>query len=165
VTTWGAPGSADDKPGSTWKRRRQAWERRRQVWERRTWEHRRQAWEHLEAPATTLGAPATTLGAPTTTLGAPGSAGDKPGCTSNHCRAVLEKQHLLCERCWSAWKSQLLLIVQRFLKLMYSVCILIYVSISVVNRPVRRPGTVGPSEFFPGRTGRRKSVRPVRAYK
>jgi hypothetical protein len=32
---------------------------------------------------------------------------------------------------------------------------------SVVNRPVRRPGTVVPSEFLPGRTGRRKSVRPV----
>jgi hypothetical protein len=39
------------------------------------------------------------------------------------------------------------------------------VTLSVVNRPVRRPGTVGPSEFLPGRTGRRKSVRPVRAYK
>jgi len=36
---------------------------------------------------------------------------------------------------------------------------------SVVNRPVRRPGTVVPSEFLPGRTGRRKSVCPVRAYK
>jgi len=57
----------------------------------------------------------------------PGSSGDMSGCTSNHSRAVWEK-HLLWERCWYAWKSQLLLIVHRFLKLMKSVCILIYVS-------------------------------------
>jgi len=50
-----------------------------------------------------------------------------PGGTVNHCRAVWEKQ--LWECCWCAWKSYLLLIIQRFLKLMYSVCILIYVSI------------------------------------
>jgi len=45
-------------------------------------------WEHL-------GAPATSLGALTTRLGAPGSAGDKSGSTSNHSRAVREKQHPL----------------------------------------------------------------------
>ena len=28
-----------------------------------------------------------------------GSAGNKPGSTWNHCKAVLEKQHLLWERC------------------------------------------------------------------
>ena len=50
------------------------------------------------------------------------------GSTSNHSRAVWEKQHLLWERCWCAWNSLLLKIVQRFLKLMYSGCIVIYVS-------------------------------------
>jgi hypothetical protein len=58
----------------------------------------------------------------------PGSTGDKPGNTSNHRKAVREI-HSLSERCWCARKSELLLIVQRFLKLMHSVCILIHVSI------------------------------------
>jgi len=57
-----------------------------------------------------------------------GSASDMPGSTSNHCKPVWEKWHLW-ERCRCAWKSQLQLIIQRFLKLMYSVCILIYVSL------------------------------------
>ena len=86
-------------------------------------------WERQEALATSLGAPATSLGAPmtflgalttslgaptkslgalTTSLGAPGSSSDK---------AVWEKQYHLWARCWCAWKSQLLLIVQRFLQL------------------------------------------------
>jgi len=38
-------------------------------------------------------------------LGAPGSAGEKSGCTSNHSRAVWEKQHPLWECYWCAWKS------------------------------------------------------------
>ena len=42
----------------------------------------------------------------------PGSASKKPGNTSNHYRAVWEKQHLLREHCWCSWKSKLLLIVQ-----------------------------------------------------
>jgi len=56
--------------------------------------------------------PSEELGAPMTSLGAPGSAGNKPvstgdmsGSTSNHSRTVLEKQHLLWERCWCAWKT------------------------------------------------------------
>jgi len=44
------------------------------------------------------------LGAPMGILGAPGSTGNWPGSTSNHCRAVWEKQHLLWEHCWCAWK-------------------------------------------------------------
>jgi len=36
---------------------------------------------------------------------------------------------------------------------------------SVVNCPVRRSGTVVPSELLPGRTGRRESVSPVQVYK
>jgi len=99
--------------------------------------------EHLGAPTTSLGVPTTSLGVPTTSLGAPmtslgvpmtsleaptsmgapGSAGDKPGSTLNHCGAVWEKL-LLWECCWCALKSWLLLIVQQFSKLMYSVCIL-----------------------------------------
>jgi hypothetical protein len=34
----------------------------------------------------------------------------------------------------------------------------------VINRPIRRPGKVVPSEFFPRWTGRRKSVCQVQAY-
>ena len=60
----------------------------------------------------------------------PASTGAKSGSASNHSRAVWEK-YLVWQRCWCAWKSELLLIVQQFLKLMYSVCILIYVSISL----------------------------------
>jgi len=82
----------------------------------------------MEAPATSLGAPMTSLGAPRSTGNKPGSASNKPGSTSNHCKAVWQKQHLWehsrCDR-----KSSLLLIDQQFLKLMYSVYILIYVSI------------------------------------
>jgi len=53
------------------------------------------AWEHLGAAGISLGAPKTSLEAPTTSLGAPmtslgtsRSASDKPGSTSNHCKAV-----------------------------------------------------------------------------
>jgi len=53
-----------------------------------------------------------------TSLGAPGSTGDKSGSFSNHSRAVWEQQRLLWERGWFAWKSQLLIIVQQFVKLM-----------------------------------------------
>jgi len=55
-------------------------------------------WEHLRAPGTSLEAL-------TTSLGAPGSAGNKSWSTSNQSRAVWEKQHLLSECCWCAWKS------------------------------------------------------------
>jgi len=52
-------------------------------------------------------------------------AGTKSGSTSNDSRAVWEEQHVLWECCLCTWKSYLLLIVQWFSKLMYSVCILI----------------------------------------
>jgi hypothetical protein len=45
-------------------------------------------------PATRLGMPTTSLGAPGSVDNKPGSASDKPVSTSNHCRAVWEKQHL-----------------------------------------------------------------------
>jgi hypothetical protein len=35
----------------------------------------------------------------------PGSTGDMSGSTSNHSRAVWEKQHLLWEYCWCSWNS------------------------------------------------------------
>jgi len=35
----------------------------------------------------------------------PGSTGDMSGSTTNHSRAVWEKQHLLLEHCWCTWKS------------------------------------------------------------
>jgi len=54
-----------------------------------------------------------------------GNANNNLRSTSNHSRAVWEKLHLLCEHCWCAWKSKLLLIVESYLKLMYSVAILI----------------------------------------
>ena len=79
-------------------------------------------WQHLGSPTTRLGVPMISVGVPTSSLEAPGS-------TSNYYRAVWENEHLHWERCWFAWKWLLLLIVQRFLQLMYSVCILIYVSI------------------------------------
>jgi hypothetical protein len=50
------------------------------------------------------------------------------GSASNHSRAAWEKHHLLWERCRCAWYSWLRLIVQRYLKLMYSGYIFIYVS-------------------------------------
>jgi len=59
----------------------------------------------LGALTRSLGALMTSLGAPTTSLGAPGSTSNKPGSTSNHSKAVLEKRHLLWERCWWDWKS------------------------------------------------------------
>jgi len=68
------------------------------------------------------------LGAPRSTENQPGSASDNPGSTSNYKRAVWEKQHLVWDHSWGAWKSLLLLVIQWFLKLMYSVCILIYES-------------------------------------
>jgi len=86
-------------------------------------------WEHLGGPAISLRALTTSLGAPGCAGVRSGCAGEKSGSISNHSRAVWEKQHLLWERCWSAWKSWLLHIDQRLLKLMYSVCILIYLSI------------------------------------
>jgi hypothetical protein len=63
-----------------------------------------------------------------------GSTSDMSGSTSNHSRAVWEKHHLR-EHCWCVWTSYLLLIVQRFLKLMYSVCIPIYVSMYLYCYP------------------------------
>jgi len=107
-----------------------------------TWVRRRELWVHLRAPASTSdksgsaddksGCADDKSGRADDKSGSAdhksGSADDKPGSTSNHCRAVWEK-HLLWECCWCAWKSLLLLIIQQFLKLMYSVCILIYVFI------------------------------------
>jgi hypothetical protein len=75
--------------------------------------------EHLGVPAISLGATTTSLGAPGSTGVKSGYAGDKSWCASdrsgcacdnsgstlNHCRAVWEKQHLLRECCWCAWKS------------------------------------------------------------
>jgi len=74
---------------------------------------------HSCPPKELLGAQATSLGAPTTSVGEPGSSGDNAGSAgdksgsasdnsgraSNHCRAVREKQHLLWQHCWCAWKS------------------------------------------------------------
>ena len=56
------------------------------------------------------------------------------GSTSNQGRAVWEK-HLLWKRGRCAWKSYLLLIVQQFLKLIYAVCIPIYVSMYLYSYP------------------------------
>ena len=55
-------------------------------------------WEHLGAPATSLGAAGSASGNPLSVY-------HKPGSTSNHCRAVWEKRHLLWECCWCTWKS------------------------------------------------------------
>jgi len=96
-------------------------------------------WEHL-------GAQTTSLGAPTASLRAPESSGNKPECTDHkpetaahkpgsilsYCRAVWEKH--LQERCWCTWECLLLVIVQ-WLKLMYSVSILIYVSMYQYRYP------------------------------
>jgi len=65
----------------------------------------------------------------------PMSAGTKPGSTLNHCRAVWENQPLFWKPSWFAWKSLLEHIVQWFLKPMYSVCILINVSIYLYHFP------------------------------
>ena len=91
--------------------------------------------KQLGAPTTSLGVPGSTVDKPGSTVDKPGSAGDMSGSTSNHRRAVQEKQHLLSERCWCAWKSELLLMVQWFLKLINSVCILIYVSMHLYSYP------------------------------
>ena len=104
------PRSAGENFGSTWERERQvrkpwrqAWERRQQVWERQrqVWEGRRQASKHLGAPATNLGAPQITVK----------QSGENDiflaGAPGNHSYYL----------------------VQRFLNLMYSVCILINLSI------------------------------------
>jgi hypothetical protein len=85
----------------------------------------------------------------------PQSADHKPGCSLSHFREVGEKDHLLTERCWCAWKLSLLLIIQQFLKLMYSVCILIYVSMYLYSYPsthgVPRLAADGAREQFNGR--------------
>jgi len=86
-------------------------------------------------PATSLGAPTTCLGAHGSAVNKPRSAGDKSGSILNHSEAVWEKQHLLWECCWCAWKSELLLIIQRFLKLMYSVCVPIHFSMYLYSYP------------------------------
>ena len=61
--------------------------------------------EHMGALATILGAPMTSLGVPMTSLGARMKSLGAPGSTSNHCKVVWEKRHLLWECCWCAWKS------------------------------------------------------------
>jgi hypothetical protein len=48
--------------------------------------------------------------------------------TTINTRAVWDKPFLLWERCGCAWNLLLLLILQRFLKLLYSGCIILYVS-------------------------------------
>ena len=80
---------------------------------RNTLEHRRELLDHL--------------GAPGSASNMSGSACDKSGSTSNHSGAVQENNFVL-ESCWWAWKSWLLLIVQRLLNIIYSDCILIYIS-------------------------------------
>jgi hypothetical protein len=67
---------------------------------------------HSSRPSEDLGVPRPMLGAMMTILGETGSAGNKPesigdmsGSTSNYSRAGWEKQLLLCEHCWWAWKS------------------------------------------------------------
>jgi len=77
----------------------------------------------------------TSLGPPGSVCDIPGCASDMSGSTSNHSRAVWGKHHLLWECCWCPWKSYLLLIIQQFLKLMYSVCILIYVTMYLYSYP------------------------------
>jgi len=107
------PRSAGENFGSTWERQRQVrkpwrqgWKRRQQVWEcqRQVWEGRRQAWKHLGAPSTSLGAPQITVkqsGKNDIFLG------NVSGVPGNHSYYL----------------------VQQFLNLMYSVCILINRSI------------------------------------
>ena len=55
-------------------------------------------------------------------LGAPGITDYKPVSTLNCSRAVCKRSYFLWECCRCAWISLLLLIVQWFLILMYSVC-------------------------------------------
>ena len=93
-------GSADHKPGSIWELQRQVLE--------------------LRCPS----------------MGPPGSAGNKsessdlnPGSMSNDCRALREQHYLHWEHCWCVRKLSLLLIVEQFFKLMYSVWVFIYLSI------------------------------------
>jgi hypothetical protein len=80
-----------------------------------------------------LGALATSIEAPKTILVAPGGAGDKSGTSSNHSRAIWKKRQFHWERCRCACQSQLLLIIQQFLDLMNSACILIYVSLDIYS--------------------------------
>ena len=93
-------------PGSMWVGRRQAWE------------CRRKAWEHLPVPATSLGVPTTWLGALATSLRAPRITVEQSGKTTS-CLGTL----LLClEIIATTYRLTIL-------KLMHSVCILIFVSI------------------------------------
>jgi len=95
-------------------------------------------WEHLGAPATSLGAPTTSLGAPGSASDKPGSANHKPGSanhkpgsTSNHCRAVWENIIF-----FGNTVVRLEIIATAYcLKLMYSVCILIYASMYLYSYP------------------------------
>jgi hypothetical protein len=99
-------------------------------------------------PARSLGAPGSAGDKPASTRDTPGSACDNSGCTSNHSRAVWEKHHRW-ERFWCTWKSWLLFIVQRFLKLMNSIYNLIYVS-SANTISVRHNGSVRVDELWQG---------------
>jgi len=83
------------------------------------------SWEHLWVPATSLWAPTTSLGAamksleaPTTSLGAPRITVKQSG-----------KHNIFFGNVAGAPGNHSYYLVQRFLKLMYSVCILIYLSI------------------------------------
>jgi len=91
--------------------------------------------EHLAVPETSMWTPGNSsikLGSANYHLG---STNAKRLSMLYHSRAGWEKHYLLWECCWCAWKSYLLLIVQRFLKLMYSVCILINMSMYLYSYP------------------------------
>jgi len=80
------------------------WERLGAFW---SWQMRIPRWSNvrvdwIDAVASSsarkhLDVPATSMGLPTTSLEAGQSTGHQPGSTSNHSRAVCEKQHLLWE--------------------------------------------------------------------
>jgi len=81
------------------------WERRRQAWERR-----REAWEHLGAPAISLGAPRITV--------------EQSGKTTSTLGTLLVRLEIIA----TTYRSTIL-------KLMYSVCIPIYVSRYLYSYP------------------------------
>jgi hypothetical protein len=78
-----------------------------------------------------LGALAPSLGGPGRTCDKLGSTCDKSESIANHSRAVWEIRHPLWECCWCTRQSLLLLIIQSFTKLLYSVCLLIYASMNL----------------------------------
>jgi len=95
----------------------------------------REPWVHLGKPATSLGVPKTILGTSCIAGEKSGSPGNKSGSTSDISRAVWENQHLVWKWCWCSWISKLILIIEQFITLMYSVCILITVSMYLYHYP------------------------------